>query len=275
MNNNENNDTSNNDLNPITENINIRNTVHRLFRINPNSNPNPNPNPLNNIVEPNEYEFIFFTNNNVVRPQFPNTVHSLFRINRPTNNIERPQSLLSINDITWQDELQSINTATSLINNVLTQLRNEYIENNNLTEFINSTLQQKAKYKKVASKEGLEEIQNIGFKKADNHPYTNCPIYCYEFEDNEIIAKLPCGHYFSREGIDTWLKDSNICPICRHELPFIEKDRENEDDRENEEDRENALNYNFAFNTEEDFYIQEAILLSLSTQNNQSSSNNE
>ena len=40
-----------------------------------------------------------------------------------------------------------------------------------------------------------------------------------DFEEDEEVAKLPCGHIFNKEGIMQWLEEeSNKCPICRHEL---------------------------------------------------------
>jgi hypothetical protein len=30
---------------------------------------------------------------------------------------------------------------------------------------------------------------------------------------------LPCRHAFKKANIETWLKEHNTCPVCRHELP--------------------------------------------------------
>ena len=48
-----------------------------------------------------------------------------------------------------------------------------------------------------------------------------------DFEDDQEVYKLPCGHIFSH-SIFTWLKEeSNKCPICRYELSH--KEIKNED----------------------------------------------
>jgi E3 ubiquitin-protein ligase RNF115/126 len=41
---------------------------------------------------------------------------------------------------------------------------------------------------------------------------------CFE-EMKEKATMLPCGHMYDRECIEPWLKDHNVCPTCRHELP--------------------------------------------------------
>ena len=39
-----------------------------------------------------------------------------------------------------------------------------------------------------------------------------------DFQEDQEVYKLPCGHIFS-DSIFTWLKEeSNKCPVCRHEL---------------------------------------------------------
>jgi len=43
----------------------------------------------------------------------------------------------------------------------------------------------------------------------------SCTVCISEYEDGESLRKLPCGHKFHVECIDTWM-DSNItCPICK------------------------------------------------------------
>lgn len=40
----------------------------------------------------------------------------------------------------------------------------------------------------------------------------NCPI-C--LDTISIISKLPCKHTFCKPCLDQWLKDKNICPVCK------------------------------------------------------------
>ena len=54
-----------------------------------------------------------------------------------------------------------------------------------------------------------------------------CPVCTCEFEDGDIVRKLPCSHAFHQECIDTWFEQSTTCPNCvtepetpASELPF-------------------------------------------------------
>lgn len=47
-----------------------------------------------------------------------------------------------------------------------------------------------------------------------------CPITQDEIEIGTLIKELPCGHKFS-EGIDRWLSQKNICPVCRDKVILI------------------------------------------------------
>nr|CAG8439687.1 16070_t:CDS:10 [Entrophospora candida] len=45
-----------------------------------------------------------------------------------------------------------------------------------------------------------------------------CTICLTEYEVNERLRSLPCSHDFHQSCIDTWLKNSDKCPICRRGL---------------------------------------------------------
>ena len=42
-----------------------------------------------------------------------------------------------------------------------------------------------------------------------------CTICLSEFENEEIIAMLPCSHRFHQECVMEWLSCSNKCPLCK------------------------------------------------------------
>ncbi|GJN25869.1 hypothetical protein PR202_gb13755 [Eleusine coracana subsp. coracana] len=47
---------------------------------------------------------------------------------------------------------------------------------------------------------------------------STCPVCLADFADGEPVRVLPeCMHYFHGECIDTWLRGSNSCPMCRAE----------------------------------------------------------
>ena len=104
---------------------------------------------------------------------------------------------------------------------------NYYEEDNNNTSletFINSTFENKTKFKKVIADSELEKLKPQKFNKI-NETETNiqCPILYYNFEENEEIIKLPCNHNYNCEAIIKWLsQESNTCPVCRHEFDYKE-----------------------------------------------------
>ena len=93
--------------------------------------------------------------------------------------------------------------------------------NPNLNNFINSTLYEKPVYKKIASDEGLLQLEDVIYND-DMNVNNNCPIFCTNFTKGQIISKMPCNHCFDSEAIRTWLKESNVCPVCRFELKYKE-----------------------------------------------------
>lgn len=70
-------------------------------------------------------------------------------------------------------------------------------------------------------RENIDKIEKIKFKK---NPQTKtgeeekCPICISEFTENELLRKLPCGHMFHPECIDTWLVQNSNCPICKADM---------------------------------------------------------
>ena len=52
------------------------------------------------------------------------------------------------------------------------------------------------------------------FKGDDN----KCVVCQYEFKNGENVTKLPCGHLFHSECVDTWLSKNKVCPMCHKEI---------------------------------------------------------
>ncbi|KAG2622997.1 RING-H2 finger protein ATL74-like [Panicum virgatum] len=50
---------------------------------------------------------------------------------------------------------------------------------------------------------------------------SECAICLEDFEDGEEVSVMPCahGHEFHTICITKWLGRSNMCPLCRHQLP--------------------------------------------------------
>ncbi|CAB3978066.1 E3 ubiquitin- ligase RNF181 [Paramuricea clavata] len=69
-----------------------------------------------------------------------------------------------------------------------------------------------------ASKKVVEELPR---KTSKNTPTgkASCPVCLETYENTEIYIELPCKHKFHEYCILSWLKQTNSCPVCRHELP--------------------------------------------------------
>lgn len=51
------------------------------------------------------------------------------------------------------------------------------------------------------------------------HKVDSCTICLSDFEMGESASKLPCGHFFHSDCVESWLtKSRNTCPLCRYEL---------------------------------------------------------
>ena len=45
-----------------------------------------------------------------------------------------------------------------------------------------------------------------------------CAICCAEYGAGDQLRRLPCRHSFHKKCIDSWLRMSTRCPMCRHDL---------------------------------------------------------
>tara|TARA_Y100001970_G_scaffold294316_1_gene450427 strand:+ start:6131 stop:6799 length:669 start_codon:yes stop_codon:yes gene_type:complete len=95
-----------------------------------------------------------------------------------------------------------------------------------MRRILENSLHQKNKYKNVISEKGKSKIKLIKYK-SEKEEIKSCPIMFIDFEENEEVAKLPCGHIFNKDGIMQWLEEeSNKCPVCRYELESKEIEAE-------------------------------------------------
>lgn len=88
---------------------------------------------------------------------------------------------------------------------------------NDIETIINYSFNQKSKYKQVICDEELNKLINSKIKyQIDNNNNNICPITQTEFEEQQEIIKLECGHLFSSEAIIHWLtEEKSECPVCR------------------------------------------------------------
>ena len=71
------------------------------------------------------------------------------------------------------------------------------------------------------------QIKKRRFKKKhmkDVEEQPTCSICLCEFEENDVIRKLRCGHFFHIGCIDPWLVNERaVCPVCRQGIYELEE----------------------------------------------------
>ncbi|KAG7402093.1 hypothetical protein PHYBOEH_007307 [Phytophthora boehmeriae] len=61
------------------------------------------------------------------------------------------------------------------------------------------------------------KIWTTDMKTTEQH--TECVICLSDYEKDDQVISLPCGHTFHKDCGMTWLVEHNVCPTCRFELP--------------------------------------------------------
>jgi hypothetical protein len=88
-----------------------------------------------------------------------------------------------------------------------------------------SFVEDSPKYKYVLSENGKSQIELKNFNKQNFSDQLTCPITQEKFEDDQIVAQLPCKHIFEREAIMKWVQRENAsCPSCRFKLDSVEEE---------------------------------------------------
>tara|TARA_B100000674_G_C37212896_1_gene633504 strand:- start:71 stop:511 length:441 start_codon:yes stop_codon:yes gene_type:complete len=96
-----------------------------------------------------------------------------------------------------------------------------------------------------------------------------------DFNENDIVAVLPCKHCFNKEALIKWVtEESATCPICRFELESTEvsangEEKQPENEEENDSPNPNNIRNNLidALNLDQVSAYQN-IVDNLSTNNN-------
>ena len=198
-------------------------------------------------------------------------------------------NIMTNNSIYEQDQYFFVNASNHLLN----VLVNENSSHNNPYDILfnpnsivdtitNNSINEKPKYKNVLSSKGDKCLKKIAYDK-EKIKYDICPILHVEFENEEIITKLPCGHCFNSNAIERWLKKEKAeCPVCRLKLDSVETENtEQQADHATEQQTEQMYSFINLINTlyrtsnltnsnyyqssilSEDDEINEAILMSL------------
>jgi hypothetical protein len=62
----------------------------------------------------------------------------------------------------------------------------------------------------------LQQLQEETSESSEDKPH--CSICLGEYEEGESLFKLPCGHIFHAECINSWCSSHTRCPLCNFDL---------------------------------------------------------
>ncbi|KAG1327697.1 E3 ubiquitin-protein ligase CIP8-like [Cocos nucifera] len=65
----------------------------------------------------------------------------------------------------------------------------------------------------------LERLQRFTYGRGDGVREEECVICLMEFDAEAEVSRMPCSHTFHCRCIIRWLEMSNVCPICRSQMP--------------------------------------------------------
>ena len=166
-------------------------------------------------------------------------IHNLIenRIRDLSNNPQAQFLGMLVNMLNGNSDFNSNLAMLPLANNFVNA---QISQSSNLNRILNdSFLMEKTPYKKILSDKGNEQLKTVKYSK-DKFEQDSCCIMFIDFEEEQDVIQLPCGHIFDPDGIKTWLKEEQAkCPICRFELDskeVKEEDIDSEDDMPTLED---------------------------------------
>jgi hypothetical protein len=133
-----------------------------------------------------------------------------------------PTSYLNILDLSSNIVIEPIDSSANIVIEPIDSSANDVNLPLDITSTLNRLLQSsfndKPKYKNVLSSKGETELEDISYN-IDLNTNSHCPIMHVDFIDGMDIIRLPCNHCFIPEAINRWLKEENaLCPVCRYNL---------------------------------------------------------
>jgi len=80
----------------------------------------------------------------------------------------------------------------------------------------NLTSESDGEKEKVKEKE--KDDNDIPLRKQFSSKQSTCAICIADYEPDDLLRVLPCGHNFHKDCIDQWFKQSLLCPFCKKDI---------------------------------------------------------
>jgi Ring finger domain len=77
----------------------------------------------------------------------------------------------------------------------------------------------KGQYGSVSRVDDDEDLKKPATTLGEEEPH--CSICLGEYEEDEKLVKLPCGHIYHNECINSWCSNHTRCPLCNYDLNQI------------------------------------------------------
>ena len=195
-----------NDINLNQNCSNVNKTVSGLHNsIKIGGIPDNGGNNMNNNIRNNN-------NNNVRIIRIGNgNIQTNFSSNQSLNSMMNDLNNLGIH-INLNNQNQNRNNANNNNNNNINVNNDDDDEENeqNLSDFDR---------KKQNLFLEMDEYQYKHIQRYESRKETECAICLEEFKGIDIIkAFYKCEHIFHKKCLKSWLKRSNLCPLCKHDL---------------------------------------------------------
>ena len=172
-----------------------------------------------------------------------NVIHSIFSdniifnngfFNGAFNNINNDNNVNNNNNNANNDNnninINNINNINNIINNVDNNANNNVNNDDNINNANNANIggnnennignenEQLFLKKKEQYIRDLNEFQYKHISKYSALNEDSCAICILKFKGFDIIKELSCNHIFHKDCIFKWLKKSNECPLCKHDI---------------------------------------------------------
>ena len=66
--------------------------------------------------------------------------------------------------------------------------------------------------------ETSDEKTSVKLRRQKSSDQQTCAICIADYNNNDVLRILPCGHNFHQECIDQWLNQSLLCPFCKRDI---------------------------------------------------------
>jgi len=77
------------------------------------------------------------------------------------------------------------------------------------------------------------EIVEYSAERFEGVAESSCAVCLSDFENYDMLRRLPCNHCFHKACIDKWLKKNKVCPLCLQDIEV----EPSADDRRNKKDK--------------------------------------